>query len=176
MGKGNNRVKRVGTGGNTPERARRTALSLFEKLTSERKERYLKYSPDPNNEKEWIDWFNKSETPIQRPSKKKRSKRKKKNPVSKHILTYEISPETFGNGRQIYYKYIQSDRWKEVRKKMFDRYGRKCQSCDNRGNLHIHHKTYRNLCNERWSDLEILCARCHMAVHEAMDTLGQKIK
>ena len=42
----------------------------------------------------------------------------------------------------------------------------KCYVCGNASNIHIHHKTYKHVGNERLCDLIPLCANCHFPVHD----------
>lgn len=72
-----------------------------------------------------------------------------------------------------YKKYLQSTKWKEKRKKVFERaksnanssnkYGI-CERCSyepKRNCLQVHHKTYIHLFDEPLEDLELLCPNCH---------------
>lgn len=65
-----------------------------------------------------------------------------------------------------YKEYIKSKEWKKRRKKIFEKRGRECEQCGFGYYLHVHHKTYDNLGNEKDDDLQILCYRCHMSKHE----------
>lgn len=64
-----------------------------------------------------------------------------------------------------YYEYISSDAWKKVSLRKKREVGNRCQVC-NRSykevTLHVHHRTYKNLGNERSSDLTVLCKDCHL--------------
>jgi len=58
--------------------------------------------------------------------------------------------------------------WREKRKQVFQRFGRKCSRCGSRRLLDVHHKTYSNG-KRAWEypldNFEILCQRCHAAAH-----------
>lgn len=74
-------------------------------------------------------------------------------------------------GKQDYRKYIQSSAWRTKRKKFFDsklREAQFCYGCDKprQPGDHVHHKTYKNLGNERLIDLALMCQGCHALAHE----------
>lgn len=49
--------------------------------------------------------------------------------------------------REAYQRYLKSSAWETFRQKAFDFYGRECKKCGCKNNLHVHHKTYKNLFN-----------------------------
>lgn len=68
-----------------------------------------------------------------------------------------------------YYEYIQSDKWKEIRSRYFkSKYPKRCACCNKpKGHcFQLHHKTYKDLGNEKLSDLVLLCKDCHKKLHE----------
>lgn len=69
-----------------------------------------------------------------------------------------------------YRDYLQTEHWKALRQQMLKRARYRCQLC-NRGDvsLHVHHRTYENRGDERYSDLIVLCADCHQTFHERME-------
>src|SRR5262245_38656430 len=68
--------------------------------------------------------------------------------------------------RPVDYKaYINSAEWKEKRRLVFRKQGRKCTDCGKTSELQVHHKTYERLGHERLSDLEVLCRQCHANCH-----------
>lgn len=73
-----------------------------------------------------------------------------------------------------YAAYIRSPEW-AAKKAAFKqsklwRNGR-CFVCCNRGvEMHVHHRTYVRLGNERLNDLRILCGPCHATVHMRSDS------
>ena len=61
--------------------------------------------------------------------------------------------------------YIQTKKWKQIRKEVLERDGRKCVICGSKSRLEIHHKTYENWKNENLDELVTLCKTCHTTVH-----------
>jgi len=85
-----------------------------------------------------------------------------------------------------YIDYITSDAWRETKNRYWHsiRYDKlikqkewalKC-SCGfksrNKGDFHVHHKTYRNFGNEKTKELIHLCPACHDKVHIKARGLG----
>lgn len=70
--------------------------------------------------------------------------------------------------RSEYREYIRSPEWQEVRKRYFaSKLPKECYVCGlSNSVLHLHHRTYKNLGNERLMDLVPLCPEHHFAVHE----------
>lgn len=66
-----------------------------------------------------------------------------------------------------YDTYLRSAHWIAKRKEAMEHYGSVCDQCGATSNLHVHHKTYARLCQEKMEDLQVLCKACHMALHEA---------
>lgn len=64
-----------------------------------------------------------------------------------------------------YQEYLESPKWKEFRKKVFERYGRKCDKCQTTKNLQVHHLHYHNIFNEQLEDVRVLCKKHHDEVH-----------
>lgn len=64
-----------------------------------------------------------------------------------------------------YAEYLQSDGWKERRQRKLEQAGHRCQRCESRSRLHVHHLTYQRLGKEHPDDLMVLCHRCHAAEH-----------
>jgi hypothetical protein len=73
-------------------------------------------------------------------------------------------------------KYLFSPYWREFRESMLkaqrERLGRNiCEHCPDGASkmaangLHVHHRTYQRLGEERFEDVEILCRGCHDKVH-----------
>jgi hypothetical protein len=68
-----------------------------------------------------------------------------------------------------YREYIQSDEWREFRRQVLE----ECNVCFRCSiprwlaeiiydqDLHLHHRHYRSIGNEKLEDLEVLCRRCH---------------
>ena len=64
-----------------------------------------------------------------------------------------------------YREYLRSDEWDFRSGSFIDRAGGCCQDCGAHRNLHVHHKHYRTLGEERYSDVEVLCQSCHKRRH-----------
>jgi len=67
-----------------------------------------------------------------------------------------------------YAEYIRSEAWQEVRRRFWaSRLPKECYCCGREdGPKDLHHRTYKNLGNERLMDLVPLCRDCHFTVHE----------
>src|SRR5882757_1588820 len=75
---------------------------------------------------------------------------------------------------QEYKTYIRSPRWKAVCGRYWALYGRKCQACGSRKQLHVHHNTYDRFGREIMSDLTGVCQPCHRLIHQ-MHRANRKI-
>lgn len=71
-----------------------------------------------------------------------------------------------------YNRYLNSRHWRKRRSDYLDTTERSCERCGNGGTLHVHHRRYRNLGDERDADLTALCDRCHALVH----TIHRKLR
>lgn len=80
--------------------------------------------------------------------------------ISKKIKKEKIKPKKVS-----YYDYIKSDKWKELTKKFKLFKGSKCEKCLSKNNLQTHHIHYKNLGNESFYDLMLLCGDCHKKEH-----------
>lgn len=75
--------------------------------------------------------------------------------------------------RSGYQTYIRSPAWRRVRQRFIaSKLPKVCHGCGEDWGTgdHLHHRTYKNLGNERLIDLVPLCAPCHDAVHELYDS------
>ena len=74
-----------------------------------------------------------------------------------------------------YDSYLQSARWRNLKRlKMIETRGL-CEVCHRRGGSHLHHNTYDRIFNERLSDLNLLCATCHKEAHLPDEKLREKL-
>lgn len=73
-----------------------------------------------------------------------------------------------------YTDYLRSKEWAEIRLDIFETRGRKCERCDSKKFLNVHHKSYDNIFNEEPSDLEVLCRKCHEGEHGVGKPKGKK--
>jgi len=78
--------------------------------------------------------------------------------------------------QKIYRKYLQSSEWIELKIDLFEKRGKKCEKCDSKYNIQVHHLTYRNVFNEEPEDLIILCAKCHQKEHDPPKKIKRKVK
>jgi 5-methylcytosine-specific restriction endonuclease McrA len=73
-----------------------------------------------------------------------------------------------------YDEYIRSDAWKSRAAKARRRAGDRCQVCNSdQRPLHVHHRTYERLGNEKPHDLTALCAECHALFHNRVPKESQ---
>ena len=95
--------------------------------------------------------------------------------------TYAVSKSVFspnGNTETNYHEYLQSEVWKE-RARLERGRNPNCSLCNRKGMLHVHHRTYVRLGNEKDGDLVVLCDECHELFHKNyvyQSTLGHFIR
>lgn len=65
-----------------------------------------------------------------------------------------------------YRDYLQTPEWKETRERKLKAVQFRCQVCNGKGVLNVHHRTYERRGEERWGDLIVLCQDCHHGFHE----------
>lgn len=73
------------------------------------------------------------------------------------------------NKRAFYYRYCASPEWAKKSKEAKQRAGNRCQLCNQSNRvsvLNTHHRTYKNLGNEKAEDLIVLCDECHAVFHK----------
>lgn len=63
-----------------------------------------------------------------------------------------------------------------MRINLFKTRGKKCERCGSTKRIEVHHKTYVRLCNEKSTDLEVLCNLCHAKEHNATPKKIEKVK
>lgn len=64
--------------------------------------------------------------------------------------------------------YLKSAHWAKVRSAALAYADHRCQVCNGRTQLDVHHRTYERLGREKPSDVTVLCRRCHETHHRAM--------
>lgn len=64
-----------------------------------------------------------------------------------------------------YDHYLKTLHWQDLRYRVLQRDGLKCQLCSSTEDLEVHHNTYDNLWNEPLEDLVVLCHRHHELYH-----------
>ena len=66
-----------------------------------------------------------------------------------------------------YKKYLNSSHWKDVKQRYkASKLIQKCYVCGSKEKIHIHHKSYTRIGNEKLNDLIPLCETCHAKVHK----------
>jgi hypothetical protein len=75
-----------------------------------------------------------------------------------------------------YYDYIKSDEWKNKREWALRLADNKCQVCNGKQKLNVHHRTYENLGYEKPGDIIVLCVKCHELFHDKMEKPPVEIK
>ena len=69
--------------------------------------------------------------------------------------------------RMPYREYLETPDWRERRRRHLLSAGNACQVCNATGvELHVHHRTYERLGEERYQDLIVLCRQCHQVFHD----------
>ena len=64
-----------------------------------------------------------------------------------------------------YHEYLESAKWQRKRKAAIQQAGGRCQLCNSREGLQVHHRTYERVGNESSTDLTVLCQLCHQKFH-----------
>lgn len=67
--------------------------------------------------------------------------------------------------RKAYDAYINSDKWKVLRKQVLRRDSYTCQVCKSQRAVQVHHLTYEHFQNEPLEDLLSVCLECHEQIH-----------
>lgn len=68
--------------------------------------------------------------------------------------------------RAAYDAYLNSAEWRKLRKRALRRAEQRCQLCNGEDDLHVHHRTYERVGEERITDLTVLCGWCHARFHD----------
>lgn len=68
-----------------------------------------------------------------------------------------------------YAEYLKTDHWYFTRRLALERAGHRCQVCNAKSRLEVHHRTYENRGEEPPEDLIVLCDPCHELFHEHRD-------
>lgn len=71
-----------------------------------------------------------------------------------------------------YKEYLKSKHWQDVKNRYYKSKLPKridgvcvCKVCNEKKSLSLHHRTYKNMGNERLNDLILLCQECHHIAH-----------
>lgn len=70
-----------------------------------------------------------------------------------------------------YREYLASDHWADVRSRFYRDNAKECKICRTTADIHLHHRTYKNLGRERMSDLVPLCGVHHDELHRKAKNL-----
>lgn len=68
--------------------------------------------------------------------------------------------------KKLYNDYLSSYSWNIKRDILIKKYDGRCQLCNSNKNINIHHRTYENLGDEKFTDLTVLCNSCHKKFHD----------
>lgn len=68
--------------------------------------------------------------------------------------------------RMTYRQYLASSEWRFRSGMFIERADGKCQQCGSYYKLHVHHRHYRTLGQERYQDVEVLCEKHHKSRHK----------
>ena len=71
------------------------------------------------------------------------------------------------NNDNKYHKYLRSYKWIKFRDRLKKERGC-CEHCGSKENLECHHKTYKNMYNEKPEDILVLCKKCHTEEHRRL--------
>lgn len=82
-----------------------------------------------------------------------------------------IPPIRTARSRDFYLAYLNSSSWRFTRNRALQRTHYRCERCDSKRDLQVHHRTYERLGAECDEDLEVLCANCHEGEH--VDQMAQ---
>lgn len=70
-----------------------------------------------------------------------------------------------------YRQYLKTKYWAELRKVFRKTIGNKCEVCNTKSPLNIHHFNYANIGKETFNDIVCLCETCHRHIHVHQDQL-----
>lgn len=74
-----------------------------------------------------------------------------------------------------YESYIQSEDWKRKRQERLDFAMYCCELCSSPNEIEVHHRTYKNLGDERLNDMIVLCKICHSIFHRRLGLYGEDV-
>ena len=81
-----------------------------------------------------------------------------------------------GNKYTNYSDYLRSSHWRNKKKEYFDINKKECEHCNSLDKLHLHHKSYINIGNEKLTDLMCLCESCHSKEHKRLNVIKENRK
>lgn len=75
-----------------------------------------------------------------------------------------------------YKRYLLSNEWAQLKIDLFSIRGKKCEKCGSKKQICVHHKNYKHIFQEEYSDLIILCKCCHEKEHGILNRNIKKKK
>lgn len=78
------------------------------------------------------------------------------------LPTYRTAPT-----RDVYLAYMNSPAWRVTRNNKLREVNWRCERCQAKRDIQVHHTSYANFTHESNEDLEVLCANCHRDEHLA---------
>lgn len=79
--------------------------------------------------------------------------------------TNTLSDNEMTERRRAYHVYLQTGKWKRLRREVFARAGGFCERCGILQAVHCHHLTYARFKDELLTDLQAVCQLCHEKIH-----------
>ncbi len=92
-------------------------------------------------------------------------------PINLHPIFLKLRkpPQIPSHKKQLYEQHIKSAKWRKIKQRRLAKDGYMCKNWHwwpVKSNLEVHHKSYRNLGNEKQWELITLCKRCHNKIHK----------
>lgn len=85
------------------------------------------------------------------------------------VTTYSIGETKFEGKKTVkssqYEVYLQSEAWTQKSRREREK-NPNCSFCNRKGVLHVHHRTYVRLGEEKEGDLVVVCSDCHDIFHQ----------
>lgn len=82
-----------------------------------------------------------------------------------HKLTMDPEKPESAEWTKRYHAHLASNKWQELRGKIWDRESGICEGCRSEPIEHVHHLTYAHMGDEFLFELMGLCFGCHLRVH-----------
>ena len=89
-----------------------------------------------------------------------------KNRLSEFLQFITYLTDTTDYTKMPYTQYLYTYHWRKLREIKLEEVDQRCQLCYSaKKPLHVHHRTYERLGNEKLTDLTVLCKECHTLFH-----------
>ena len=82
---------------------------------------------------------------------------------------FEKQQRVSGNFSQLYYEHMKSEKWLQMRVKIFRRANNICEGCLEKPARDVHHLSYAHLSDELMFELVALCRECHVKVEQTQN-------